>query len=110
VPALVVDGRVLTQSPAIIEWLKECNPSPPLLPTDIPVQWRRIASRTSLNRYGDEVGLSSSLRTCRCTSVAPASYDAWVDSTGSATLMGTAVLSFLRGNEPVIATEMMQGV
>ena len=36
VPALVLDdGEVLTQSPAIIEWLEERFPSPPLLPKDI---------------------------------------------------------------------------
>jgi maleylacetoacetate isomerase len=35
VPALVGDdGRVLTQSLAIIEWLDETHPSPPLLPKD----------------------------------------------------------------------------
>jgi maleylpyruvate isomerase len=35
VPALVLDdGRVLTQSPAILEWLEERHPQPPLLPTD----------------------------------------------------------------------------
>lgn len=33
VPALVLDdGQVLTQSPAIIEWLEERHPQPPLLP------------------------------------------------------------------------------
>lgn len=32
VPALEVDGQVLTQSPAIIEWLEERYPSPALLP------------------------------------------------------------------------------
>ena len=35
VPALEVDGRVLTQSPAIIEWLEERFPTPPLLPAGI---------------------------------------------------------------------------
>ncbi|MBQ0960334.1 maleylacetoacetate isomerase [Ideonella sp. 4Y11] len=35
VPALVLDdGQVLIQSPAIIEWLEERHPTPPLLPTD----------------------------------------------------------------------------
>jgi maleylpyruvate isomerase len=34
VPALAVEGRVRTQSPAIIEWLEECYPTPPLLPAD----------------------------------------------------------------------------
>lgn len=34
VPALEVDGRVLTQSPAILEWLEEAHPRPALLPAD----------------------------------------------------------------------------
>ena len=34
VPALEVDGAVLTQSPAILEWLEEAHPVPPLLPAD----------------------------------------------------------------------------
>ena len=34
VPALEVDGLVLTQSGAIIEWLEERYPDPPLLPAD----------------------------------------------------------------------------
>lgn len=34
VPALEVDGTVLTQSGAIIEWLEERYPDPPLLPAD----------------------------------------------------------------------------
>lgn len=34
-PALILDdGRVLTQSPAILEWLEETYPDPPLLPAD----------------------------------------------------------------------------
>jgi maleylacetoacetate isomerase len=34
VPALEIDGHVLTQSPAILEWLEERFPEPPLLPSD----------------------------------------------------------------------------
>ena len=34
VPALEVDGRVLTQSPAILEWIEETWTEPPLLPRD----------------------------------------------------------------------------
>ncbi len=34
VPALNVDGRTLTQSPAILEWIEESWPDPPLLPKD----------------------------------------------------------------------------
>lgn len=35
VPALEVDGVVLTQSPAILEWLEDAHPEPPLLPSDL---------------------------------------------------------------------------
>jgi maleylpyruvate isomerase len=35
VPVLEVDGRLMTQSPAIIEWLEERYPDPPLLPSDL---------------------------------------------------------------------------
>ncbi|NJC40583.1 maleylpyruvate isomerase [Brevundimonas alba] len=34
VPALEVDGAILTQSPAILEWLEETHPTPALLPAD----------------------------------------------------------------------------
>jgi glutathione S-transferase len=34
VPALAVDGQVLTQSLAILEWLDEAHPEPALLPAD----------------------------------------------------------------------------
>ena len=34
VPALEADGVVLTQSAAILEWLEETHPQPPLLPRD----------------------------------------------------------------------------
>ncbi len=32
VPTLELDGALVTQSPAILEWLEECYPDPPLLP------------------------------------------------------------------------------
>jgi maleylpyruvate isomerase len=46
VPALDIGRRILTQSPAIIEWLEECHPSPPLLPRDADerVQVRALAA------------------------------------------------------------------
>ena len=34
VPTFEVEGQVLTQSPAILEWLEETYPEPPLLPAD----------------------------------------------------------------------------
>jgi maleylpyruvate isomerase len=35
VPTLEVDGHALIQSPAILEWLEERFPEPPLLPNDV---------------------------------------------------------------------------
>ncbi|MEQ8403481.1 MAG: maleylacetoacetate isomerase [Oceanicaulis sp.] len=41
VPALEVDGTILTQSPAILEWLEETVPDKPLLPSD-PIKRARV--------------------------------------------------------------------
>ena len=59
---------------------------------------------------GSELGVPSSLRTWAWQMVAPASKAAWVLSTCSGTVIGTAGLSALVGTEPVIATQMMQGL
>lgn len=41
VPALQLDdGRVLTQTPALLEWLEETHPTPPLLPADADARQR----------------------------------------------------------------------
>ena len=47
VPALEIDGAVLTQSPAILEWLDEAFPSPPLLPSD-PVERAHVRAMAAL--------------------------------------------------------------
>ncbi|MEH6665188.1 MAG: maleylacetoacetate isomerase [Brevundimonas sp.] len=47
VPALETDGAVLTQSPAILEWLEEAHPEPPLLPPD-PVARARVRAMAAL--------------------------------------------------------------
>ena len=47
VPALEVDGEVLTQSPAIIEWLDERYPEPPLLPRD-PLHRARVRALSAV--------------------------------------------------------------
>lgn len=46
VPALGHEGQTLIQSPAIIEWLEECYPEPPLLPAgaDARAQVRALAA------------------------------------------------------------------
>ena len=79
VPALEVDGRVLTQSPAILEWLDEAHPAPPLLPAD---PWERAAVRAFcaaiaceihplqnlrvLNHLGAEFGLDQAGKAAWC--------------------------------------------
>ncbi len=47
VPALEVDGAVLTQSPAILEWLEETHPQPPLLPA-APVDRARVRAMAAV--------------------------------------------------------------
>ncbi len=47
VPALAVDGTVLVQSPAILEYLEETHPEPPLLPAD-PIRRARVRSVAAL--------------------------------------------------------------
>ena len=47
VPALQIDGAVLIQSPAILEWLEETPPQPPLLPSD-PLSRARVRAMAAL--------------------------------------------------------------
>jgi maleylpyruvate isomerase len=47
VPALEVDGAVLTQSPAILEWLEETHPVPALLPVD-PLERAHVRAMAAL--------------------------------------------------------------
>jgi maleylpyruvate isomerase len=47
VPALVEGDTVLTQSPAIIEWLEECYPTPALLPA-APLERARVRALAAL--------------------------------------------------------------
>lgn len=60
VPALEVDGLVLTQSPAILEWLEETHPEPPLLP-DTPTE--RAAVRAFCAVIACEIHPLQNLRT-----------------------------------------------
>ena len=47
VPALEIDGAVLTQSPAILEWLEETHPVPALLPAG-PVDRAHVRAMAAL--------------------------------------------------------------
>jgi maleylacetoacetate isomerase len=47
VPALILDGTVLIQSPAILEWLEETHPDPPLLPPE-PLARARVRAVAAL--------------------------------------------------------------
>ena len=47
VPALEIGGAVLIQSPAILEWLEEAHPTPPLLPAD-PVDRAHVRAMAAL--------------------------------------------------------------
>lgn len=77
VPALVVGGQVLIQSPAIMEWLEERYPQPPLLPADAngrvkvramaallgcdihPLNNRRVLQRLRLQHGLDEAAINA---------------------------------------------------
>lgn len=59
VPALEVDGRVLIQSVAIIEWLDEVFPDPPLLPAD---PWGRAHARGLASIIASDIHPLNNLR------------------------------------------------
>ena len=62
VPALEADGQVLIQSPAILEWLEETCPEPPLLPRE-PVA--RAVVRAMAAMIGCDVHPLNNLRVLR---------------------------------------------
>lgn len=78
VPALETgDGLVLTQSPAILEWLEETHPEPALLPPD-------AASRAQVRAMAALVGCDIHplnnlrvLKAVRALGADPAGLDAW---------------------------------
>jgi len=62
VPALEVDGKVLTESLAILEWLDETHPAPPLLPVD---PWERAVVRGMAQIIVSDVHPLTTLRIMR---------------------------------------------
>ena len=78
VPALAVDGLVLTQSVAILEWLDERFPEPPLLPDDAD---GRAIVRSMVQAIVTDVHPLHNLRTLKALRAIGASedqVDAWM--------------------------------
>ena len=89
VPALVVDaGRVLTQSLAIIEWLDETWPQPPLLPNDA---WRRAQVRAFAQVIAcdthplQNIGVLKRLRSLGISEEGTNDWARWANAQGLAT-------------------------
>jgi maleylpyruvate isomerase len=78
VPALEVDGLVLTQSPAILEWLEETYTDPALLPADATGR-ARVRAMSAL--VGCDIHPLNNLRVLKALresfDAAPAQTDAW---------------------------------
>jgi maleylpyruvate isomerase len=62
VPTLEADGQVLIQSPAILEWLEETHPEPPLLPANAA---DRAAVRAMAALIGCDIHPLNNLRVLR---------------------------------------------
>ena len=62
VPALEVDGQVLTQSSAILEWLEEAHPEPALLPADL-LERQRVRALCAV--IGSDIHALHNLRVVR---------------------------------------------
>ncbi|MGE5500981.1 MAG: maleylacetoacetate isomerase [Ignavibacteriales bacterium] len=78
VPALEVDGRILTQSLAIMEWLEETHPNPPLLPAD---PFDRAAVRAMADIVACDIHPVNNLRILKALSALghdEAARNAWV--------------------------------
>lgn len=78
VPALELEGAVLTQSPAILEWLEEAYPAPALLPADA---LGRARVRAMAAVIGCDIHPLNNLRICKALretfGADQAAVDAW---------------------------------
>ena len=101
VPALEVDGKVLIQSPAIIEWLEETHPTPALLPAraDERARVRALAAivgcdihpinnRRILEYLRKELGANEDAVTAWCATWITAGFDAYEALLAADTLRG----------------------
>lgn len=77
VPALEVDGAILTQSVAILEWLEEAHPEPPILPA-APLERARVRAMSAL--IGSDIHPLNNLRVLgavRALGADQAGVDGW---------------------------------
>ena len=77
-PALEVDGRTLTQSLAILEWLDETTPQPPLLPAD---PFDRAVVRSMAQIVASDIHPVNNLRILRALTdlgIAEPGREAWI--------------------------------
>ena len=95
VPALVLDdGTILTQSLAIIDWLDETHPNPPLLPKD-PI--RRAKVRAFALAIACDTHPVQNLRVLQRAKAAGADDSAWAKAINEE---GLAAANALIANEP----------
>lgn len=112
VPVLIDGDWVLTQSPAIIEWLEERYPNPPLLPADIHgrARVRALAAIVGcdIHPLNNRRVLEYLRHTLGCNAAAVLAWCATWISTGFAALEALLVTdaergNFCFGNQPGIA-------
>lgn len=75
VPALLIDGRTLSESVAILEYLEETRPEPPLYPRD---PWLRARARQVIELINAGVQPLQNLSVLARLSPDPAAQAAWV--------------------------------
>ncbi|MGE0112338.1 maleylacetoacetate isomerase [Aquabacterium sp.] len=112
VPALEVDGQVLIQSPAIIEWLEETHPTPALLPAGATERARvralaaivgcdihPINNRRILEYLRKELGANEDAVNAWCATWITAGFDAYEALLAADTQRG----EFSFGHTPTLA-------
>ena len=112
VPALEVDGQVLIQSPAIIEWLEETHPTPALLPGGVNERARvralaaivgcdihPINNRRILEYLRKELGANEDAVNAWCATWITAGFDAYEALLAADTQRG----EFSFGHTPTLA-------
>jgi len=93
VPALEVDGRVLTQSLAILEWLDETAPDPALLPAD---PFDRAVVRSMAQIVASDIHPVNNLRILRALT------ELGVDEPGREAWIGRWITDGFSALEPMI--------